>query len=146
MLGDSDHKLGWWGLHGLQLLGCVLTTFSILILVVLVWLGAEEQPSRSEVALMTFLSACFQLVAAWVFSRVRRIDKTHASASTRRLYRLAQRAENTTDLAERARSKEMPASDVRQAISLLSVELSVLQEGLVDAAEDWTEALPDSKA
>lgn len=79
----------------------------------------------------------------WAFSHVRRVNLTHAGASVRRLYGLALRAEAATGSAEGARAKDVSAADVRGVMNQLSVELSVLQEGLVDAAQDWTDALPE---
>lgn len=37
----------------------------------------------------------------------------------------------------------MPPEQVRDVMNQLSVELSVLQEGFVDAADDWMAALPE---
>lgn len=143
MFEGTKLKPGWWSLHRLQVIGCVLTTVSIVLMVVLAWVGAKEQPTVSQMALIALIGASFQLVAAWVFSRVNRVDLTHAGASVRRLYGLALRAEEATDNAERARAKNVSSADVRGVINQLSVELSVLQEGLVDAAQDWTDALPE---
>lgn len=62
--GWWTRPLRWWKLHWLQVLGCLLTTASIVVMVALAWLGAVGQPSRAEVALIALVGASFQLVAA----------------------------------------------------------------------------------
>lgn len=143
MSEGKDQELGWWKLHWPQVVGSVLTVASIAATVTLAWRGAEEQPTRFEVAFFALLAASFQVSAAWTFSRIRRVDLTHARSSVRSLFRLAGRAEDATASAEQARAKGVPAPEVREVMNQLSVELSVLQEGLVDATTDWTDALPE---
>lgn len=123
--------------------GITLTALSIFATVVLAWRGAADEPTRSEIALFALLASFLQLSAAWVFSRIGRVDLTHAGSSLRRLIGLADRAERATESAESARAKGIPAAQVRDVMNQLSVELSVLQEGCVDAANDWTAALPE---
>lgn len=143
MANRQNQSPRWWKLHWVTLVGSVLTALSIVATVTLAWLGAENQPTRSEVALYALLAAFFQMGAAWAFSRTGRVDLTHAGSSLRRLVGLADRAERATDSAESARAKGVPAATVRDVMNQLSVELSVLQEGYVDAANDWTDALPE---
>lgn len=142
MSDRQDLEQGWWGLHWLKVVGIVLTSLSIVATVILAWRGAEEQPTGSEVALFALLVAFFQLGAAWAFSHTGRVDLIHAGSSVRRLGRLAVRAEDATAAAQRARAKSIPPEEVRDVMNQLSVELSVLQEGFVDAADDWMAALP----
>lgn len=139
----QEQKPGWWRLHWPRVVGIMLTSLSIGATVILAWRGAEVQPTRIEVAFFALLVAFFQLGAAWAFSRSGRVDLTHAGSSVRRLARLAVRAEGATASAQRARARDIPEPQVREVMNQLSVELSVLQEGLVDAADDWVVALPE---
>lgn len=112
-----------------------------LIPVLLAWRGPESQPTPSEVALFALLAAGFQMCAAWAFNRMGRVDLTHAGSSLRRLVGLANRAERATNNAGIAREKGLPVATVRDSMNQLSVELSVLQEGFVEVANDWTDSL-----
>lgn len=134
---------GWWGTHWLKTVGTALTLLSIGATVTLAWRGAEETPTRGEVATFALLVAVFQIGAAAAFSRTGQVNLTHAGSSVRRLARLASRAASATASAERARERGRPVAEVREVMNQLSVELSVLEEGFVDAADDWLVSLPE---
>ncbi|MBD7949921.1 hypothetical protein [Oerskovia rustica] len=116
---------------------------SVAVTVVLaLWGGGDGDPSRAELGLFALLAGVFQLVGAWLFGRDDRVDSRYARRAFKRLASLAIRAEIATELAESASVRGRSAVDVRDAVGALSRDLSTLQEGLIESAEDWAEALP----
>jgi hypothetical protein len=106
--------------------------------VLLAFLGSvDEPPSASTQALIGFLAIMAQLGAAWVFSGEGKVDPTLAQRSVARLVRLARRAEGARREAELLAVKGIPAGHLREGVGHLSVHLSYLEEGYVDAIEDW---------
>lgn len=93
-------------------------------------------------ALLALLAAGFQGGAAWVFAGQGRADPVHAASAFRHLYRLALRAAEATKIADRANRKSSEQADLRDAMTKLSVHLSWLEEGLIDAGEHWAQVHP----
>lgn len=119
-----------WG-SALALTGAVLT-------VLLAFLGnVDKPPSASTQALLAFLAILSQLGAAWTFSGEGKADPTLAERSVARLVRLAQRASGAKQQAEALTVRGTTAADLRDGMGHLSVHLSYLEDGYVDAINDW---------
>jgi hypothetical protein len=107
-----------------------------------IWLGvlsaAPKQPSNATSALLVVLAAVLQGAGALQFSGAGRADPSLARASVRRLLHMAQRA----DVAEKAAQQAFEsgnAAEVRAVLGRISAELSYLQEGFLEAGDDWHE-------
>jgi len=93
--------------------------------------------------LLAFVSVASQLGAAWVFSQVGVIDAAHPRSAVRRLANLRARSVKAREVAELlADQPEMKLADRREALGQLSVWMSVVQEEVVEAMEDWLQAMP----
>lgn len=99
--------------------------------------NADEPPSASTQALIAFFAIVAQLGGAWTFSGEGRADPTLAQRSVSRLVRLAQRTATARLHAENLTRRGTPANDLRDGIGPLSVHLSYIEEGIVEAVEDW---------
>ncbi len=124
-------------------MGGVLLTLSIGATVLIAWRGANEPPGADEAALYVLLAAAFQIAAASVFAGQGRADPTHAVSSFRHLAKLARRAVDATEIAERANLRAASEVDVREAVTRLTVHLSYLQEGFEEAGEHWAQVHPE---
>lgn len=100
--------------------------------------GASKQPSRATSALLVVLAGVFQFAGAAQFQKIGKADPGLARAAVRRIIKMAARASNARKLAEYAYDAGSP-SDVKKALGRVSVELSWLEEGLLDAVDDWNE-------
>lgn len=133
----------WWARRWRAVVGASLLALSIGATVLIGWLGANKPPGTAEAALFVLLAAMFQISAASVFAGQGRADPTHAASSFRHLARMAKRAVEATEIAERANRRAAAEGDVRVAVTRLSVHLSWLQEGLEEAGEHWAQVHPE---
>jgi hypothetical protein len=120
----------WLGV-GLFLAGALLTCL-------LAYLGnTETPPAASTQALTALLGILAQGGAVWAFSGVGRADPGLAQRAVARLYRLAQHSASAREVLEDMYENEPPAALVRKQLGGLSVTLSFLEEGYIEAMEDW---------
>ncbi|GAB3055084.1 hypothetical protein GCM10027053_14860 [Intrasporangium mesophilum] len=130
----------WWGrLRTRQRLGGLLAVIGGGLTVLLAFLGNEtEPPGASTQALIAFLAILAQLASAWAFSGDGKADPGLAQRSVGRLVGLAQRAEAARTAIETLQSaNNVKAEQLRLALGQLSVHLSYIEEGYLDAVEDW---------
>jgi hypothetical protein len=71
-------------------------------------------------------------------------DPGLARRSVGRLVALAARAEGARQVTEALRERGATASEMKQAVGQLSVHLSYIEEGYLDAIEDWRVFHPDA--
>lgn len=100
--------------------------------------GASKQPSRATSALLVVLAGVFQIAGAAQFLKIGKADPGLARAAVRRIIKMTARASNARKLAECAYDSGTP-SEIKKALGRISVELSWLEEGLLDAFDDWNE-------
>lgn len=106
--------------------------------VLLAFVGnVDEAPSASTQALLAFFAIAAQLGGAWTFSGEGRADPTLAQRSVSRLVRLAQRTAAARGQAEGLTTRGAGSEELRDGMGHLSVHLSYIEEGTVDAVEDW---------
>lgn len=107
-----------------------------------VWLGVlgagEEPVTRSAAGFLVLLAGGFQLSSAILVHSVGRADPGLARAAVRRLVRQAKRAAEAERLAQHV-YETGNAGELRKAMGTLSVHLSYLEEGALEAIEDWQE-------
>lgn len=126
----------WWG--SIFLVGSVGTTVLLGVLS-----GSDRPPSRSTSALLVLVAAVFQLGSVLLFSGIGRADPGLARAAVRRLVRMGLRAEGARVLAEES-FDSASASELRSRMGQLSVDLSWMEEGLLEAVGDWEEFHADA--
>lgn len=118
--------------------GILLVLAGVGLTIVLTFLGnVDDPPSASNQALLALLAISAQIGAAWVFNGEGKPDPTMARRSVARLVRLATRVEGARLQAQAASGKGTAAADVREAVGLLSVHLSYIEEGVVESIDDW---------
>jgi hypothetical protein len=129
----------WWGTVSVRAKwGGFFALVGAGFTVALAFLGsAEKPPTASEQAVIALLAIFAQFGAAWTFSREGRADPAMAQRSVARLVRLAQRAQKARRQAEDLAVRGTPAPDLRDCVGYLSVHLSYLEEGYVEAIDDW---------
>ena len=126
------------GITPRQWSGAVLFLFGALITGFLAFRGSSTKPpSSSTQALISLLAIAAQAGAVWAFSGTGRADPGLAQRAVARLYGLAQRAARAREDLEALYEQEPPAAQVRKQIGGLSVTASFLEEGFVEAIEDW---------
>lgn len=127
-------------------MGGVLVLLGLAVSVVLAVRGnSKTPPSAGTQGLFVLVSAVCQVGAAWVFSRVGRVDPSHPARAVRRLERLRARASSGRQVAEALYDNPgMAIGERKQALGELSVWMSVVQEEVVEAMEDWAAAVPDA--
>lgn len=135
-----------WPWNRLQTVGGVLVIAGLAGSVVLALRGSSETPpSAAAQGLFVLLLAICQIGAALSFSRVGRVDPSHPVRAIRRLEQLRERAAGARKVAEGlAENPNMNLGDRKQALGELSVWMSVIQEDVVEAMEDWATAVPDA--
>lgn len=124
-------------------LGYLLIALSVVATVILAMRSADKPPSGFETGFFVLLAAVLQLGSAFAFSRRGRADPAHVNASFRRLAHLAERAANATVIAETASGQDVKFAETKRAVLMLSRDLSMIQEGILDAGEDWAEVHPE---
>lgn len=99
--------------------------------------GAEEPPSAAKQAIVALLAILAQFGAVGVFSGEGKADPTLALRSVARLVNLATRANEAKRLAEAMQANDLPQDRLQKGAGQLSVHLSYLEEGYVNAVDDW---------
>lgn len=129
----------WWrDLPTRRKVGGALVIAGAGLTVLLAFLGnADEPPSASTQALIAFFAIVTQLGGAWTFSGEGRADPSLAQRSVSRLVRLAQRTAAARAQAEGLTQRGTAAADLSDGVGHLSVHLSYIEEGIVEAVEDW---------
>jgi len=95
--------------------------------------------------LLTLLAGVFQYAGASRFHSTGRADPTLARASVRRLFLLAGRASATRQEVETTYDRGSPA-EIKRQMGLVSAQLSFIEEGAVQAIQDWREFHSDALA
>jgi hypothetical protein len=129
----------WWArLRPRQRIGGVLALLGVGLTVLLAFLSnRSEPPAASTQALIALLAILAQLGSAWTFSGDGKADPGLAQRSVGRLVGLALRADSARQLTERMHAGGATASEVKQAMGQVSVHLSYIEEGYLNAIEDW---------
>lgn len=99
--------------------------------------GASKPPSQSVQVGLAALSILAGTGATITFSGVGRADPTHAQRSAARLFGLASQAANARTAAETAFSGNTTKADLHTTMGMMSVHFSYMEDGLVQAVEDW---------
>lgn len=121
-----------------QWFGAALFAVGTLVTCLLAYLGnTETPPAASTQALTALLAILAQGGAVWAFSGVGRADPGLAYRAVARLYGLAQRSASARETLEAMYEDEPPVAQVRKQLGGLSVTLSFLEEGYIEAMEDW---------
>lgn len=129
----------WWSQLAIrQKVGGVLAAVGVALTVLLAILGSRDQPPSASIqGLIAFLAIVSQLGGTWAFSGEGRADPTLARRSVARLVGLANRSAAAREQAEALCQKTTSASELREGVCYLSVHLSYIEEGFVEAIEDW---------
>lgn len=118
--------------------GAAFLLVGVGLTVLIAILGSRTKPpSASTQGLLTLMATLAQLGAALAFASVGRADPTLARSAVSRLLRLARRAIESRNIAERLAEHEGVPFELRTAAGRLSVHLSYLEEGFVESVEDW---------
>ncbi|NCT90136.1 hypothetical protein GXB85_04095 [Cellulomonas sp. APG4] len=88
--------------------------------------------------LLTLLAGVFQFFGASRFHSAGRADPSLARASVRRLFSMAGRAYETRLSVEQCYETGTPG-DAKKQLGVVSAQLSFIEEGAVQAIEDWRE-------
>ena len=144
---DYLRELGVTYLHLMdakRVVGLVFAAVGVSIPIVLAITGSrDEPPSASVQGLLAFVAVVAQVAAGWLFSSVGVVDPSHPRRAVRRLEGLRRRAAEARLVADRlVDMPDMKVADRRVALGELSVWMSVVQEEVVEAMEDWYEAMP----
>jgi hypothetical protein len=100
--------------------------------------GSSAPPSRSTSALLVVLAGVFQFAGAAKFLRIGRADPALARAAVRRIIKMTARTREARKVVELTYDVGSPV-ECKKLMGRVSVELSWLEEGLVDAMDDWYE-------
>lgn len=111
----------------------VLAFVGILLLAIL---GSLDALDSAWAALITVISGLFQLAGASMLHREGRADPALARSAVGRLLSMARRAAEAERLAQDS-FESGTASDRRDALGLVSVHLSYLQEQSLQAVDAW---------
>lgn len=121
-----------------QALGAVLFTLGAGFTIGIAVAGNSEHPPSAGIQGFLALTAILsQGGAAWAFSAEGRADPGLATSAIGRLYRKGQQAGTARELVEHLYEHQPPVAEVRKHLGPLSVTLSSLEEGYVDAINDW---------
>ena len=124
--------------------GWLFAGSGFLVTVFVAYLGSRDEPPPVVVNLvLVILAGLCQVVAGSQFQGIGRADPGLARASVRRLLRMTQR------VAVRRQEVESVfdtggAAEMKKAMGPLSVDLSWLEEGLLEATNDWVEFHEDA--
>ncbi len=125
-----------------QVLAAGLMLLGFLMAVVLAVLaGRKTEPTVATSVLLVVLSGVFQLAGARVLQGEGQADPALARASLRRLLRLQARA-SAAEISVQSAYETQDARQLKATMGQLSVEFSWLNEGLIEAAEDWASFHP----
>jgi hypothetical protein len=100
--------------------------------------GATQQPSRATSALLVVLAGIFQFAGAAQFQKIGKADPGLARAAVRRIIKMTARTREVRKLTELTYDVGT-ATEARKALGRISVELSWIEEGLLNAVDDWNE-------
>jgi hypothetical protein len=100
--------------------------------------GATHQPSRATSALLVVLSGIFQFAGAAQFLKIGKADPALARAAVRRIINMTARTREARKAAELTFDVGT-AAECKKLLGRVSVELSWIEEGLVNAIDDWNE-------
>jgi hypothetical protein len=115
-----------------------LVVLGVGLTVLLAFLSSQHQPpSSSTQALIALLAIAAQLGAPGAFGGDGKADPGLAERSAARLVSLAHKADTAKVMAEQCQESKMSPAELRQAMNQLSVHLSYLEDGYVNAIEDW---------
>lgn len=107
-----------------------------------VWLGvasaSEEPVDQTTAGLLVLVAGGFQLAGATVLHSVGKAEPSLARAAVRGLLLQVKRAQGAEEIAQVA-FETGTAAERRQALGTVSVHLSYLAEGAVNAIGDWRE-------
>lgn len=117
----------------------VVVAFGFTVAIALLGGTAET----SVLLLLTLLAGVFQYLGASKFHDAGRADPSLARSSVKRLLSFASRAQKARRAAETAYEVGQPA-EAKRLMGVLSAELSFLEEGYVQAIEDWREFHADA--
>jgi len=136
----------WWKrLQPRQKWGGALAATGAGLTVLLAFLSSQTKPpAASTQALIALLAIIAQLGSAWAFGGVGKADPGLAERSVARLVGLAARASLAKSMAEKCREVNPGTPVMRQVVGELSVHLSYLEEGYLDAVDDWRIFHPDA--
>jgi len=109
---------------GLVAIGLV---FTVLIAV----LGGSAKASAIVLLLLALLAGVFQVLGASKYHTKGKVDPSHARSSVQRLVARAARAHEVRVAVEQAYA-ETGTDEARLSLGRISVELSILEEGLVE--------------
>lgn len=129
----------WWRqLPSIRKFGGALAVAGAGLTVLLAFVGnLHEPPSASMQAVIAFFAIVAQLGGAWTFSGEGKADPTLAERSVARLVGLARRSASARQQAETLSRRGTATSDLRDGVGHLSLHLSYIEEGFVEAIEDW---------
>lgn len=138
----------WWShLRLRQRWGGALAVTGVVFTVLLALLGSRSSPpAASTQALLALLAILAQAGSAWVFSGDGKADPGLARRSVSRLVGLARHANEARLTAQTLKENSPTVAEFRHEIGPLSVHLSYLEEGLIEAVEDWRVFHPDAVA
>ncbi|MFI7494477.1 hypothetical protein ACH9D2_07125 [Kocuria sp. M4R2S49] len=125
--------------------GIALLSSGAGLTVLLAVLGNVEQPPSAQTqGTLAALALSAQLGASWVFSGLGRADPSMAERAISRLMTVGQRAADARIEVEKLHESKLTAVESRNAMGRLSVTLSYLEEGYVEAIKDWEVFHPDA--
>jgi hypothetical protein len=121
-----------------QCAGALSAVVGVGLTILLAFLGnTTKPPSASTQALIALLAIFAQAGSVWIFSGNGRADPTLAQRSVARLVGLAERASAARLTAEALYNGRFSVSEARQVLGQISVHLSYLEEGYLNAIDDW---------
>lgn len=125
-------------------LGVALVVFGAAVTIYLAYAGnSKDPPSAAFQGLLAFVAVVSQIGAAWTFSRVGVVDPSHLRGAVRRLGLLRVRSVEARRASEAlADNPQMAVGDRRELLGALSVRISVIQEEITEAMDDWYAAMP----
>lgn len=121
-----------------KLWGVALLSTGAGLTILIAVLGSVEQPPSAQThGTLAALALLAQLGASWVFSGLGRADPSMTERAVSRLLTVGQRAANARSEVETLHESKLTAIEARNAMGRLSVTLSYLEEGYVEAIRDW---------
>lgn len=123
---------------GRQWLGGVLLLVGIGATLMLAYVaGANKPPSQAVQVGLAALSILANTGASLTFNGVGRADPTHAQRSSGRLLLLARQAAGAKVTAEGTFESDANKNQLHTAMGMMSRDWSYIEDGLVEALEDW---------
>lgn len=125
-------------MSGKKVAGVILFITGAALTVLVAVLGnVEKPPSAQTQGSLAALALLAQLGASWVFSGLGRADPTMAERAVSRLITVGQRAATARSDVEALHERKITLTEARNAIGQISVTLSFLEDGYVEAIRDW---------